>query len=356
MNNDGKVKIKETFAYYLPQFHEIEENNKWWGKGFTEWVNLDRAKIIFPDQEILYPGELGYYELNNASIIGKQYEIALKNNVTSFCFWHYWFDDNEKLLHKPAELLLESDIHVRFCFAWANHSWWNKTKNILLKEQKYDFSIEKHFEYLLPFFQDDRYTKIDGKPVFVIYKHTDFPDFISSKEKYEGLAIKAGLPGIFWIGENTKKSDADKFDLFLNSGPFLKYRSVLRRIYDKAIVSFAKRGVKIPRRYDYGKCIKKINCHVEPLSNEIPIIFPRWDSTIRHGKGGMYLHGSNPEIFEQHLIDCKKIVSQKHSDSSRFLFIKSWNEWAEGNFIEPDNIYNDEYLKRFSKHFDWVGE
>lgn len=351
LNKENKLSVNEVFAYYLPQYHEVKENNEWWGDGFTEWVNLRNANKIYNDHEILYPGCLGYYELNNPLIIQKQFECAIENGITSFCFWHYWFGDNDKILEKPAELILNSNTTVKFCFAWANHSWWNKTKNILLKEQKYDISIEEHFKYLKPFFSDDRYTKIDGKPVFVIYKPSDFPDFNSTKTKYDELARDNGFPGIFWIGENTEPQNSENFDLYLNSGPFLKYRSMLRRIYDRVVLIMSKNGIKIPRRYDYEKCVNKINSNIDPESNQIPIVFPRWDSTIRHGKGGMYLHGSTPDLFERHVIDCKEILAKKKNYLDRYLFIKSWNEWAEGNFIEPDNKYGNEYLRRFGKHF-----
>ncbi|WP_438319865.1 glycosyltransferase WbsX family protein [Edwardsiella tarda] len=346
------MQVKEVFAYYLPQFHEIKENNEWWGEGFTEWVNVKNAKKIYRDQEILTPGELGYYNLSDVSVIEKQYSLAAKHGISSFCFWHYWFGDDDLLLEKPAEKIINSDLSVRFCFAWANHSWWNKSKNILLKEQKYDFSIEKYFNYLLKFFNDERYTKIENKPVFVIYKPLDIPNLDIFKRKFDQYAINHGFNGIFWIAENSNSDIAAKynFDYYLNSAPFLKYRSLLRKVIDRIIIKLSQHNIRIPRRYDYKKCIESINSHVKD-NKEIPLVFPRWDSTIRHGKGGMYVHKSTPELFEYHLSICQKILKDREL-KDRILFVKSWNEWAEGNFIEPDNVYGDEYLRAFSKYFE----
>lgn len=353
----NKLQVKEVFAYYLPQFHEIEENNQWWGQGFTEWTNLNKATPIFQNQEILYPGDLGYYNLDDISIMERQYSLAKEHGITSFCFWHYWFDDDDTLLEKPAEKLLNSDLDVKFCFAWANHSWWNKTDNILLKEQKYSFSLENYFNYLLPFFKDERYTKIDNRPVFTIYKPLDIPNLSDFKATFETLAIQNGFKGIYWIAENSNQEMIDTygFNNYLNSGPFLKYRNNFRKVIDRIIIKLAQSNIKIPRKYNYQKCIETINSKVKTNSKEIPVVFPRWDSTIRHGKGGMYLHGSTPEIFDKHLSICKTIIENRALDD-RILFIKSWNEWAEGNFIEPDNKYQDEYLKIFSKYFEASNE
>ena len=347
-----KIKIKESFAYYLPQYHEIKENNLWWGKGFTEWVNVKNAKPLVKGQEIHYPGELGYYCLDDVSVVEKQYKLAKENSVSTFCFWHYWFDNNDMLLEKVAENILKSDIDVKFCFAWANHSWFNKTKGILLKKQKYDFNIRLYFDYLVRFFNDDRYTKIDGKPVFLIYDIRSIPNFFDFKSKLNEMANQAGFPGLFWIGEGLSKSEADHYgvDFFLSTNNYLGYRTPFRDWYDKFIFKLQKIGVDIVRQHDYTDVISAVNKQVKS-DNHMPIIFPNWDSTIRHSKRGILVKNSNPDVFEKNVIDCKTILS-KRNYKDRILMVKSWNEWAEGNFLEPSESYGDAYLKAFSKHFE----
>ncbi|MCE7602178.1 glycosyltransferase WbsX family protein [Vibrio fluvialis] len=346
-----RIKLKESFTYYLPQYHEIDENNQWWGEGFTEWVNVRNAKVLVKGQEINYPGELGYYCLDDVSVVEKQYKIAKENSISTFCFWHYWFDDNDMLLQKVSENILKSNIEVKFCFAWANHSWFNKTKGILLKKQKYDFNLELYFNYLLPFFKDARYTKIDGKPVFVIYDIKSIPNFFSFKAELNNMAIEAGFPGLFWIGEGLSNASASHYgvDFFLSTNNYLAYRSFIRDWRDKIVFKLQKIGVDIVRQHDYLDVISGINKSIKS-ENQMPIIFPNWDSTIRHSNRGILVKNSTPKAFEKNVIDCKRILSEREYEN-RMLMIKSWNEWAEGNFMEPSEKYGDAYLKVFSKHF-----
>lgn len=338
-------KIADVFAYYLPQYHEVEENNIWWGKGFTEWTNLSNAKKVFVNQRIFYPhNDLGYYSLDDVNVIQRQYEIAKKYSVTSFCFWHYWFFDDEMLLEKPAELLLNSEIDVEFCFAWANHSWFNKTKGIILKEQRYDFSVSNYFDYLVKFFVDRRYTKINNKPVFVIYDPASCEN-LNEIIEYFNLKIKDfGYDGIYFIAEKTKSQDeyVHKFDKYLDSTSIWGDKKIYIRIRDKIYSKLARFGLKIPRKYNYTKQVEFLNRNFYLENKRIPIIFPNWDSTIRHKKGGIWLEGSSPYTFKKHVDDV--ISKNKHSD---ILFVKSWNEWAEGNFLEPSTEYGYQYLQSF---------
>lgn len=347
-----KTEVEEIFTYYLPQFHAIPENDQWWGKGFTEWVKLKSAKKIFKDHVIPQPIEpLGYYDLNDVSVIEKQYKIAKDNGITSFCFWHYWFNDHDMLLEKPAELLLKSNIDVKFCFAWANHTWWNKTENKLLKKQHYDFSLESYFNYLLPFFKDKRYTKIDNKPVFFIY---DLKNALNGKELIEYFTARAqaeGFDGIYFIGENMLPGDPETklVDQYLNSCDFMKHRTFIRKCFDLLIVKLQRFNIFIPRIYQYERCARKMNMDIDPGSLQIPVIFPGWDSSIRHGKKGVILKNNSPVLFEEHVKNTANLVSKM---KRKMLMIKSWNEWAEGNYIEPCNVNGDSYLKIISKYFN----
>lgn len=349
----SKVKVKEVFAYYLPQFHQVNENDKWWGVGFTEWTLIKRAKKQFGSHELFFPGELGYYDLSDARVIEMQYALAKSHSVTSFCFWHYWFNDDDKLLHKPAELLLKSNCNVKFCFAWANHDWWNKKDKVFLKKQHYDFSVKKHFEYLLPFFKDSRYTKIDGMPVFVVFKPSDIPSLKSKIDEYQTLAREHGFPGVFFMAEHSTVADENSecFHYVINSRSMLSARSNIRKYFDKLISFFSKFNIYIPRVYSYKEMTSGLLSSVSKNNRELPVVIPRWDSTIRHGRGGYVLHGSNPEAFGHHVAAVADVLS-KRDINDRYLFIKSWNEWGEGNFIEPCNKHERKYLEVFAQYFE----
>lgn len=350
----NKLTIKHSFAYYLPQYHLIKENNQWWGEGFTEWVHLKNAISFHKNQVVHFPhSDIGFYDLTDIHVMEKQYDLARKNSIDTFCFWHYWFSDDDLLLEKPAELLLQSNIHVEFCFAWANHSWFNKAKGILLKEQRYDYSLEKHFHYLLPFFKDSRYRKIDNKPVFVIYDPLNCRNLVQLMDYFNVNIKKHGMDGIYWIFEkcNGDSPYRNMCDFYLNSNNFMRFRSTPRKLFDKVKSLFRRFGIKSPGYYDYVKCVEAFNSGVKPESHEIPIVFPGWDTTIRHGKGGICLLNNTPDAFKLHLKLVKRILAQRDSIDTRLVFIKSWNEWAEGNFIEPSSQYGYVYIELFGEFF-----
>ncbi|WP_319077462.1 glycosyltransferase WbsX family protein [Enterobacter cloacae] len=343
-----QTKIKENIAYYLPQFHCIPENDEWWGKNFTEWVQVKAAKKYFKDHEILQPENGNYYDLSDVSVIEKQYQLAREHSVTGFCFWHYWFGKGDKLLEKPAESVLESKIQVRFCFGWANHSWWNKKINKLLKEQTYPGKEDQieHIKYLLPFFKDDRYIKIDEKPVFLIFKVYEIPNAKKWISDFREIAKSFGIKDLHIIGEFSKESDIAEYglDAVVNSRGMFKNRTFLEKVRDKLIQKkIIPEKWFSPRKYSYAKLSKGFNSGVTS-DNVLPVIIPRWDSTIRHGKNGWLLQGANPENFKKHIQDVKSIL-EKRKPEKRIVILKSWNEWAEGNFIEPDNYYGKTYLE-----------
>lgn len=346
-----KTELTHSFAYYLPQYHEIEENNLWWGKGFTEWTHLKNAKTYHPKQEIIYPNkELGYYNLLDVKVIEKQYKLAKDHAIDTFCFWHYWFDDNDMLLEKPAEMILKSDIDVNFCFAWANHSWWNKTENKLLKEQKYDFSLSTYFDYLKPFFLDKRYRKINNKPVFFIFDPKNCK-ILHKLIKYFNLECqKIGFDGVYFIFENTKDNDKIMISLcdrYLKSAEIFDYRSFFTKLKNKSYLILNRLGYPKIRYHDYRKAIRDLNKNLD--DKKIPIVFPNWDSTIRHAKGGICFFNTTPHFFKQHLLSTASALKKQTGD--KLVVIKSWNEWAEGNTMEPSNKYGSEYLKIFSDIF-----
>jgi hypothetical protein len=344
------LEIGNSFAYYLPQFHTIPENDAWWGDGFTEWTHLRKAKPFLDHHQIQYPSELGYYDLTSAEVIGKQYALARQHSINTFTFWHYWFGTDDLLLEKPAELLLDSDEEVEFCFAWANHDWLKRATGQVLRVQRYE-DVASHFAYLEPFFHDKRYRRIAGKPVFFVFAPKHHPDLPAFIEAFQKLAQQSGLPGVTFIFDHCRAGDGFErhCDYYFNAGAALKFEGKIRRASRKLRKKLG-RDTSTPTFMKYSDCAKNLNKAVHPQSAELPLVFPGWDTTIRHGKNGLCLLGTCPEDFEGSLERVKDVLGQR-ALADRHLVIKSWNEWAEGNFMEPSQEHGRKYLQAFARHF-----
>ncbi|MTD42704.1 hypothetical protein GIX45_29545 [Erwinia sp. CPCC 100877] len=339
---------KNIIAYYLPQFHEVEENNLWWGKGFTEWTALNNAIPYKKWQKIRKPTELGYYDLTCANVIEKQFSLANSYGVDAFCLWTYWFGDGEKILEKPLDIILENNINVKYCIAWANHSWKNKTKNILLKEQKYlgvnDY--KKFFNYLLPHFKNNNYIKKNNKPIVTIFDPKSIPDLDVFVSLWNQLAKQEGFDGVFFIGDYTRSDSlhVDFFSAYLDSSKMFLKRNIVQKIRER-LVRVHKYKFLGPVVYNYRKMICSLWNDNADDHREIPVIYPGWDTTIRHGKLGVVFKDFNMKAFEENIKS-----SFSFNENNDFVFIKSWNEWAEGNVMEPDDIYGKQCLELLRKH------
>lgn len=372
MENDVKI-----IAFYLPQFHEIPENSKWWGKDFTEWVNVKKAKPLFEGHvQPKIPLNNRYYSLLDKSTQIWQSDLAKKYGVYGFCYYHYWFT-GKMLLEKPMEMLLQNPkADLPFCICWANDPWtkgWIGQPNIVLMEQSYGSKDdwEKHYEYLEQFFKDKRYIKINNKPLFVLYKPQDIPDCDKMMDCWIELSKKSGFDGMVFAYQtitmditNTNSVLREKFDYDIEFEP--SYGLYDYRINDHAFLRKIKRWIesKVERviaenlhinisslfdlqssvmRVDYGEVWEKI-INRKPLRyNSIPGAFARWDNTPRRGKKGIVYTNNKPNIFEHYLtIQLKRCKEEYKSD---MLFIYAWNEWAEGGYLEPDVEFGYEYLE-----------
>lgn len=365
--NNTKIKF---LAYYLPQFHPIPENDKWWGKGFTEWTNVKKAKPLFKNHyQPIIPGELGYYDLlQQPKIQEKQAELALTNGVDGFIYYQYWFGNGKMLLEKPAEKMLENkSINIPFCFCWANETWkgiWHGLDNPeVLIEQTYNGKKDytAYFNYLLPFFKDSRYIVIDNKPMFHVYKLNDIPDLEVFIKVFNSLAIKAGFNGVYFVSTATKDDDLKlnninvdgqvgldvffkmryKKPSFFPSKSFLgKVEAKLKRLFWPSR-SIGER--KKPLIFDYAKGVSNFN--VKFLNKKyIPCVFPNWDNSARSGKKSLIFKNATPTAWKKHLEAAVKEL-QNNPENPQFVVIKSWNEWAEGNYLEPDEKFGSQWLK-----------
>jgi len=341
-----------SLAYYLPQFHEIPENNEWWGDGFTEWNNLQESVSYFvwhETRKAIAPH--GEYSLLDPKVLSWQYETARAHGVSGFLVWDYWFGNGDQLLEKPTELVLASEIEFKYCFSWANHSWFNKRINKMLMEQKYlgidDY--KKYFYARLPHFKSENYIKVDGKPVFGVFLPQDIPDIELFVSTFRQLAVDEGFPGIYLIAENSTENSSGLFDRFLNSNASFKVRKRVNPLQYIKEVAIKKLGVNWigPVVYDYEKTIlpyteKKLD------HKEIPVLFTGWDTTPRHKRRGTICRGFTVDVFKKQIENIMVQVSIQDPEVP-LIVIKSWNEWAEGNLMEPDSLFGSGLLEAYKQ-------
>lgn len=360
----------KAIAYYLPQFHEIPENNEWWGKGYTEWESVRKAKPLYPSHyQPTEPMKDYYYDLSEKSAIEWQVSLAKEYGLYGFCFHHYWFGE-KMLLEKPAEIFFaEKDLEFHFCFSWANESWkrtwsavegngWNdvydtdvnhdRTKSGMLMKQEYGDreNWDKHFMYLLSFFQDNRYIRIDDKPVFIIYHAKDIPCLHSMLRRWDFLAKQNGLKGIYIISTN----NTDIQNKYINANviyePVYSFRRGQGR-FNEILFIYAdkrrKKGKKAPWLYSYDATWKNIlNRNVNSNRRTYLGGFVAFDKTPREGKNALLYLGASPKKFKKNF---KKLVDKSKQLGNEFVFVNAWNEWGEGCYLEPDKKHRTKYLE-----------
>lgn len=346
----------EIIAFYLPQYHPTPHNNEWWGEGFTEWTNVAKAKSLYPGHyQPKIPSDLGFYDLRLAEVREKQAALAKAAGVTGFCYYHYWFGGGQKELELPFESVLKSGSpDFPFCLCWANESWhkkfWNKdgtmsAESKILAEQKYLGTHDNtdHFYYLLPAFKDSRYIRIGNKPIFMIYRPLSFPNVDKLIAEWNHLAKSNGLDGIHFIGyslhvgQEYDKIKSLGFDA-INSCRlgYGNQTTLMRYLYRLTGILF-----NIPRIFSYKSVLKQLVGDEERRDDVYPTLIPNWDHTPRSGRRGYVYHNSTPAFFKRHAEQVLRLVMHK---KDKTIFLKSWNEWGEGNYMEPDLKYGKGYI------------
>lgn len=347
----------KLLAFYLPQYHRFPENDKWWGQGFTEWVNVKKAQPLFKNhRQPRIPSSGEYYDLSDPNEIQKQMDLAMKYGLDGFCYYHYWFD-GKLLLEKPLESMLKLENKIDFCFCWANEPWtraWDGRTSDVLMPQKYGDkeSWEKHFQYLLPFFKDSHYIKKNEKPLLVIYRTNNIPrcdDMIVYWNKrcqengFEGISIVEELNS-FQTEPVCKNSEA-----LLEFEPMytLKHgRTKLNRGFDKIkAMIHNKLNHNELLIYDYDRIWKYITQRTSNTKFDKSLYlgaFVDWDNTPRKGEKGLVIQGASPEKFKKHM---KAQLEKAKALDSEYIFINAWNEWGEGTYLEEDKDNGDNYLE-----------
>ncbi len=341
-------------SFYLPQYHPIPENDEWWGKGFTEWTNTAKARPLYRGHhQPNVPADLGFYDLRLPEAREAQAILAKTYGIHGFAYWHYWFGDGRTLLEKPfLEIMRLGKPDLPFCMAWANQTWtgtWHGLKNKILIQQTYPGREDEihHFHYLLPAFHDPRYIRVHDKPVFIIFNPESLPDSKAFTARWNEMAIKEGLPGIYFIGIRYLGWDhrADGFNAKTIHQPIHYLEIYEHHLLHKIRNAFRRRLTgAIPLVADYGRLIRSYNFHRFPDQDFIPSVVPNWDNTPRSGRRGYVFQCSTPELFRDHLRQAIRFVRER-PESDGLLFIKSWNEWAEGNYLEPDLRWGHSYLQ-----------
>lgn len=341
----------KIIAFNLPQYHPIPENDQWWGAGFTEWRNVAKARPLFPGhRQPILPGELGFYDMRLDETQERQGELAAWGGIDAFCYYHYWFA-GRLLLERPLELLLRrATPKLPFCLCWANHSWtnhWAGFSDDILVEQTYP-GVEDHrahYQYLRRFFDDPRYLRMGGQPVLVIFRPADIPDAARFVELIKGWGKEDGFGGVFMIG-------LDHNRLLLDSG----FDAVAPHSLNTALASYlkgasrffhaARRRLRYPRWViDYSALDGHFQNHHCNGVTVLPTAVPNWDNTPRVGRRGLVLANATPEKFAAHLRRSVAGLDKGNDGQERILFIKSWNEWAEGNYLEPDVTHGRGWLE-----------
>lgn len=364
---EEKMKV---IAFYLPQFHNIPENDEWWGDGFTEWTNVKKAKPVFEGhQQPRIPLNNNYYNLLDNNVKKWQADLAKKYGIYGFAYYHYWFN-GKMLLEKPMEQMLQDkEIDIPFCISWANEPWtkaWvgNERKTLIAQFYGNEDEWKEHFEYLLPFFKDERYIKEDNKPLFIIYRPEIIPCLNNMLDYWQKLAEENGFNGMKFAYQSSEfdlfpDKDDSRFDYDIEFQPDVAFSALkrekkftwLRNLRRKAVRVFGQKfGIDLYRfggktlqklagtnRVEYDKVWNKI-LTTKPISDKsVPGAYVGWDNSPRYGEKATIHLGDSPQKLEKYMT--AQIKRAKEVYKKDMLFIFAWNEWAEGGYLEPDERY-----------------
>lgn len=349
--------MPRILAIYLPQFHPIPENDAWWGRGFTEWTNVTRARPLFREHyQPHLPADLGFYDLRVPEVREAQASLAAAHGIHGFCYYHYWFK-GKRLLERPFNEVLDSGRpDFPFCLCWANETWsrrWlGEEKEVLVAQDYSRDDDDAHALWLMRAFGDPRYVRVAGRPVFLIYRPLDLPEPARTVEILRTTAARLGLPDPYLVGVDSH-AYRDRFEPlgFDNTLRFHPQLGVLPRFQSDGptlsrLRRNARQGVLSPslKVYSYRQACQAMT-ETAPIGSKIPCVFVGWDNTPRRGAKGVIMVGSSPSDFGAEL-ELALDRWRKSSPACDLLFVNAWNEWAEGNHLEPDQRYGLGFLER----------
>ena len=345
-------------AFYLPQYHPVPENDEWWGKGFTEWTNVSKAKPLFPDHyQPHLPADLGFYDLRLPEVRQAQADLAKEYGIYGFCYYHYWFN-GRRILQRPFnEVLASGKPNFPFCLCWANENWtrvWDGGSNRVLLAQSYSYEDDlHHIESLIPAFRDERYIRIHGKPLLLVYRTELLPNPARTAEIWREAVKRAGIGDLYLARVESFESgivpESIGFDAAVEFAPdwgnpggvkfhwkhyfFLGRAGIIAKGYIENSVS------------DYQVVVNRMLHMPEPNYVCFRGVTPSWDNSPRRSKRAFILHGSTPEKYGAWLREVVEQTMKRFRGDERMVFINAWNEWGEGNHLEPDQKWGRAYLE-----------
>jgi hypothetical protein len=334
-------------AFYLPQFHPIPENDRWWGAGFTEWTNVTRGRPMFRGHDQpRRPGELGYYDLRVREVRSRQVELARKHGIHGFCYYYYWFS-GRRLLELPLELMLaDPDVDFPFCVCWANENWsrrWDGSEHEILMNQEYNpEDAERFMRELAPVLQDRRYMTVDGAPLLLVYRPAIIPRLADLLQRWRRIGEELGIPRLHLCAVQSFGYTSGLEDGFDAMVEFPPHSMVISEVTDRIRGLSRKFTGKV---YSYSDIVRYSlqlgSCLRLPVYRGI---MTGWDNTARRGSNAHIYEGATPERYEVWLRRLVHYTRKHHAGDRRLIFVNSWNEWAEGAYLEPDERHGYRFL------------
>jgi hypothetical protein len=357
---DSSERIVRAIAFHLPQFHPIPENDEWWGKGFTEWTNVAKATPRFPGHyQPHLPADLGFYDLRLSESRAAQAELAASYGIYGFCYYHYWFN-SRRILERPVNEIWQSgEPDFPFCLCWANENWtrrWDGLNDEVLLKQDYSPEDDlEHIQSLIPIFFDPRYICIMDRPVFLVYRASELPEPEKSADRWRREAERAGLKGLFLVRVESNGESGDPrnigFDYSVEFQPYWPHawpRLFRRRWWHIRRLGTHEPGLRDNNVLDYFSWVSNALAAPAPDYPRIPCVCPGWDNSPRRQRDANIVINSAPTFYERWL---REVVSRlKPSSGSAIsagslVFLNAWNEWGEGNHIEPCQKWGRQYLE-----------
>jgi len=358
-NREIEDQSPRVIAFHLPQFHPIPENDVWWGPGFTEWSNVARGRPLFSGHyQPRLPADLGFYDLRLAEARARQAELARDYGVHGFCYYHYWFA-GKRLLERPAEDVLASgEPDFPFCLCWANENWtrrWDGLEQEVLIEQDYsDADDEAHFRHLCRFFRDPRYIRVNGRPLFLLYRASALPNPPRTLDIWRRVAEAEGVGEMFLCRVEKSKQDrgdprGDGFDAGVEFHPRLDELRI--PAVRSSLAWKVSRRLGLTNRAFRDHWVLRYPDVVEAFRDDPPTdyprfecVFPGWDNSVRRKKGAVVMIDESPPVYGDWLAD--RLNRARPIDGEPgFVFVDAWNEWAEGAHLEPCSRWGRAYLE-----------
>ena len=345
-------------AFFLPQFHPIPENDEWWGKGFTEWRKVAQARPLFKGHYQPHrPADLGFYDLRLAEVREAQAELAAQYGISGFCYYHYWFNGKRMLQRPFEEVLATGRPNFPFCLCWANENWtraWDGNDREILLRQEYGHDDDlAHIRALIPAFRDQRYIRIDGKPLFLVYRPEELPNPRRTTKIWREESMRAGVGELYLAKVESFTATVDPrefgFDGAVEFAPDWRHMGKLKPLGAGEDL-LSKFGL-LPKKYatlqiaDYEFMMRQMLKKPDPQYDFFRCVTPGFDNTPRRAETGALFVNSGPDKYEYWLREMVDWTKSRYQADRRVIFVNAWNEWGEGNHLEPDEKYGHAFLE-----------